>query len=169
VSTEGARPSGDQVRVTVSVAVPPNIAFEIFTNEIDHWWKRGPAFRGGGKRKGFIRLEPGVGGRLFESIESDDGEKVIVAGFVEVWEPPSRLLFTWGTSRFAAGQRTEVEVSFAPTRTGTMVTVTHRGWTSIPADHPVRHGMPTAAFIRSMGSWWSELMTSLREECETRK
>ncbi len=30
-----ARPSGDQARVGVSVAVPPHVAFDIFTNEID--------------------------------------------------------------------------------------------------------------------------------------
>jgi uncharacterized protein YndB with AHSA1/START domain len=160
-------PGGDQVRVSVAVAVPQDVAFEIFTNEIDRWWKRGPAFRGAGHRGGFIRMEPGVGGRLFESIESDDGERVFVVGFVRLWEPPSRVLFTWGNSRFQAGQETEVDVSFAPTSSGTMVTVVHRGWTSIPADHPVRHGMPVAAFIRSMGLWWGQLMTSLREACET--
>jgi uncharacterized protein YndB with AHSA1/START domain len=165
---ETPRPSGDQVRVSVAVAVPQDVAFEVFTNEIDRWWKRGPAFRSAGNRRGFIRMEPGVGGRLFESIEGDDGETVFVAGFVRVWEPPSRVLFTWGNTRFQAGQETEVDVSFAPTSSGTLVTVVHRGWTTIPADHPVRHGMPVAAFIRSMGLWWGQLMTSLREECDAR-
>jgi uncharacterized protein YndB with AHSA1/START domain len=162
-----APPSGDQVRVSVAVAVPQDVAFEIFTNEIDRWWKRGPAFRSAGHRGGFIRMEPGVGGRLFESIESGGGERVFVVGFVRVWEPPSRVLFTWGNSHFQAGQETEVDVSFTPTASGTMVTVIHRGWTGIPADHPVRHGMPVAAFIRSMGLWWGQLMTSLREECDS--
>lgn len=162
-------PGGDQVRVSVSVAVPPDVAFEIFTNEIDRWWRRGRAFRAAGQSGGFIRMEPRVGGRLFESVEGGDDERVFVVGFVRVWEPPSRVLFTWGNDHFkAAGQETEVDVSFVPTASGTMVTVIHRGWTTIPADHPVRHGMPVAAFIRSMGLWWGQLMTSLREECDSR-
>jgi uncharacterized protein YndB with AHSA1/START domain len=169
VSTTGAPPSGDQVRVSVAVAVPPDVAFEIFTNEIDRWWKRGPAFRRAGHQGGFIRMEPGVGGRLFESVDGGNGaESVFVAGFVRVWEPPSRLLFTWGVGRFQAAQETEVDVSFVPTSSGTLVTVVHRGWTRVPADHSVRHGMPVAAFIRSMGMWWGDLMTSLREECASR-
>lgn len=162
-----APPSGDQVRVSVSVSVPPDVAFEIFTNEIDRWWGRGRAFRHAGQRGGFIRMEPGVGGRLFESVDVEEGgESVFVVGFVRVWEPPSRVLFTWGNTHFKAPkQETEVDVTFAPSANGTLVTVVHRGWTTIPADHPVRHGMPTAAFIRSMGLWWGQLMSSLRETC----
>jgi uncharacterized protein YndB with AHSA1/START domain len=161
-------PRGDQVRVSVSVAVPPDVAFEIFTNEIDRWWRRGPAFRMAGSRRGFIRMEPGVGGRLFESVESDDGnESVFVAGFVRVWEPPSRVLFTWGHGRFEPG-KTEVDVTFTPSPPGTLVTVVHRGWSTVPADNPVRHGVPAAAFIRNMGLWWGKLMTSLREACDAR-
>ena len=159
-------PRGDQARVSVAVAVPPNVAFEIFTNEIDRWWRRGPQFRHFGQRGGFIRLEPGVGGRLFESIDGDEGERVYEVGRVRVWEPPSHVMFTWGNATFAANQATEVDVIFVPTAKGTLVTVTHRGWTTIPADHPVRHGLPTAAFIRSMGLWWGDLMTSMRELSE---
>ena len=60
---------GDQVRVTVSVEVPIAEAFRIFTEEIDQWWRRGRRFRLAEGERGFIRLEPGVGGRLFESFE----------------------------------------------------------------------------------------------------
>jgi hypothetical protein len=35
--------SGDAARVSVTVAVPPPLAFEIFTAEIDRWWRRGTA------------------------------------------------------------------------------------------------------------------------------
>jgi hypothetical protein len=51
----------DVARVTVSAAVPPSVAFEIFTNGIDRWWHRGVRFRHAGRRSGFIRLEPGIG------------------------------------------------------------------------------------------------------------
>jgi hypothetical protein len=50
--SRAAAPAGDQVRVSVSVAVPPAAAFEIFTQEIDRWWRRGPRFRRGSRRCG---------------------------------------------------------------------------------------------------------------------
>jgi hypothetical protein len=56
-----------------------------------------------------------------------------------------------------------VAVRFAPSGSGTLVTVRHSGWSALPADHPVRHGLAGAAFIRMIGMWWGELMTSLRE------
>ena len=34
---------------------------------------------------------------------------------------------------------------------------------ALRADHPVRHGQETAAFIRAMGTWWGDLLTALRE------
>ena len=76
--------SGDQARVSVAVAVPPKDAFDIFTGEIDRWWRRGPKFRHAGGRGGFVRLEPHVGGRLFESIDSEHGERIFEVGRVRV-------------------------------------------------------------------------------------
>jgi hypothetical protein len=64
---------------------------------------------------------------------------------------------------FAPSEKTEVEVGFTPSTGGTLVTVTHRGWSRLRGDHPVRHGREPVAFIRMMGMWWGDLMTSLRE------
>lgn len=153
---------GDQVRATISVAIPQDVAFEIFTNEIDRWWRKGPRFRQSGMSAGMIRLEAGVGGRLFESVESAGVERVFVVGRVRAWEPPSRLVFTWKNEVFAPDEDTEVEVTFAPTARGTLVTVTHRGWAAIRPDHPARHSMPVDAFIRSLGTWWGDQMSSMR-------
>ena len=36
---------GDQATVTVTLAVAPEEAFAIFTQEIDLWWRRGPRLR----------------------------------------------------------------------------------------------------------------------------
>jgi uncharacterized protein YndB with AHSA1/START domain len=155
-------PRGDQVRVTLAVAVPQHVAFEIFTSEIDRWWRKGPRFRQTGMSAGMIRLEAGVGGRLFESVESAGVERVFVVGHVRTWEPPSRLVFTWKNEVFAANEDTEVEVTFAMTKTGTLVTVVHRGWASIRADHPARHSMPVEEFVRNLGGWWGDQMSSMR-------
>lgn len=155
--------SGDQARVSVSVAVPPQAAFEVFTSEIDLWWRRGPKYRNAGTRAGFIRLEPHVGGRLFESMESENGTHVFEVGRVRVWEPPTRLAFSWRNSNFTPDELTEVEVQFAPSANGTLVTVTHRGFATLREDHPARYGLHGAAFSRMIGLWWGEQMTSLRE------
>ena len=54
----------DRVRVTTVVAVEPAEAFELFTADVDLWWRRGPRFRADGGRPSVLRFEPGVGGRL---------------------------------------------------------------------------------------------------------
>ena len=159
---------GDQARATVAVAVPPALAFRVFTEEIDQWWRRGLKYRVAGGNRGFIHLEPRIGGRLYESFETGGTTRVFETGTVKVWEPPSRLVFEWRGVNFAAGERTEVEVVFVPSPSGTTVTVTHRGFAGLRPDHPVRHGEDVPAFIRMMGLWWGDLLTSLREHAAGR-
>lgn len=159
---------GDQARVTVSVALPPDVAFEVFTAEIDQWWLRGRRFRRAGGSRGFIRVEPGVGGRIFESFEQAGETHVLEVGAVKVWDPGHRLVFSWRNANFAPHESTEVEVEFTPTSAGTTVTLTHRGWSALPEGHPARHGLAAAAFSRMIGLWWGELLTSLRQHAATR-
>ena len=146
----------DVARATVYVAVPPARAFAIFTEEIDAWWRRGPAYRIAGKRPGVLKFDSG---KLLELV----GERAYETGVVTAWEPPSRLEFEWRGVNFKPGESTTVEVTFAAQREGTLVTVEHRGWSALPAGHPVRHGQPPAAFIGGVGMWWGQLLTSLRE------
>jgi uncharacterized protein YndB with AHSA1/START domain len=155
--------SDDAARVSVSVAVPPAVAFEIFTNDIDRWWRRGIKFRQAGQRRGFIRLEPGIGGRLFESIDGDSGPHVLEVGRISAWEPPHLLAFSWRNANFTPHESTSVEVRFKLSGRGTLVSVTHRGWSSLRPDHPARHGHVGADFYRMIGLWWGEQMSSLRE------
>jgi uncharacterized protein YndB with AHSA1/START domain len=154
---------GDQARAQVLVQVPPAVAFRAFTEEIDQWWRRGLRYRIAGKGRGIIHLEPRAGGRLYESVETAAGPRIFETGQVLAWDPPHRLLLEWRSVTFAPGERTEVEVLFAPTASGTQVTVTHRGWSTLPSDHPVRHGQEVPAFIRTIGLWWGDLLTALRE------
>lgn len=122
-----------------------------------------------GERRGIIHLEAGVGGRLFESFDTASGTRVVESGQVIAWEPPSRLVFEWRAANFAPSERTEVEVLFEPSSIGTLVTVTHRGWSTIRQDHPARHQLEVPAFIQMMGLWWAELMTSMREYAARRE
>jgi len=154
---------GDRARVSVSVAVEPALAFQIFTAEIDQWWRRGLKYRASGKQRGILHLEGWVGGRLFESFESASGTTVVQTGTVTAWEPPTRLVFEWSAVNFAPDEKTEVEVLFEPSPSGTLLTVIHRGFSRLRADHPARHGLEVDAFVRSMGLWWGELVSSLRE------
>lgn len=156
-------PPGDAARVSVQVAASPTEAFRIFTEEIDRWWRRGVRFRASGRTTGILCLEAGVGGRLFESFESSRGPRVLETGRVTAWDPPARLVFEWRGVNFVEGEKTEVEVLFRPMGSGTLVTVTHRGWSSLRPDHPARHGQDVRPFLRMMGLWWGDLMTSLRE------
>lgn len=157
---------GDQARVTVGVAVPPAEAFRVFTEEVNLWWRRGRRFRNAPGEAGVVAIEPRLGGRLFESFDTEAGEQVVQMGQVLAWEPPERLLLQWRAANFAPHEHTEVEVLFQPTASGgTRVTLTHRGWAAIRPDHPVRHGLATEAFVRMMGLWWGDLMSTLRLRC----
>lgn len=156
---------GDRASVTVLVRVPPAQAFRIFTEEIDGWWRGGLKYRLG-KGRSVVHLEPKLGGRLFESFETAAGPRVKETGRVTCFEPPQRLVLEWRAVNFAPDERTEVEVVFEPSPSGTLVTVRHSGWNRIRPDHPVRHGQDATAFLRSMGLWWGELLTSLREHAE---
>ena len=153
----------DQARVSVLVHVDRARAFRVFTEEIDLWWRRGLKYRVAGKRQGIIALEPRVGGRLFESFDAGGAPRVVESGRVTVWDPPARLVFEWRAVNFAPSEGTEVEVLFEQDGTSTRVTVTHRGWSKIRPDHPARHGLAPAAFLRMMGLWWADLLSSARE------
>ncbi len=154
--------AGDEATVTVLVQVAPEEAFRVFTEEIDLWWRRGLRYRIG-RGRSVLCVEPRLGGRLFETFERDGEERVVQTGQVTTWDPPRRLVLSWRAVNFAPSESTEVEVIFAPSPSGTRVTLHHRGWSRIRADHPARHDLAVPAFIRMIGLWWGDLLTSLRE------
>ncbi len=144
-----------KIEVTTVVDADPMTAFEVFTAEVDVWWKRGPRFRPAIRGPGVLQFEPGVGGRLLEIYED---ESTFVFGRVNVWAPGERLVFELIGREFGAGESTEVEVRFEPAGGKTRVTVVHRGWERFPEDHPARHGFSEAAFHDVMSAWWAELL-----------
>lgn len=155
--------AGDSAAASVYVAVSLEDAFEVFTAEIDAWWRHGRRFRIAGAKPGRIVFEQRLGGRLFETVELPSGERTFETGSVVVWEPPRRLALEWRGVNFKPHEKTLVEVTFTPTGDGTMVRVEHRGWSALPDEHPARHGLAGAAFARMIGMWWGDLLTSLRE------
>lgn len=159
---------GDRATVSVYVAVPPADAFTVFTEEIDLWWRTGPQYRVAGRDRGRLCFEPKLGGRLFETFAGKQRTHTIDVGRVVEWDPPRRLAMTWRGVNFKPHEQTLVEVGFDPQGDGTLVTVRHGGWRSIPDDHPARHGLVGVAFVRHIGMWWSGLMTALRHHVATR-
>ncbi|MCG8587680.1 MAG: SRPBCC domain-containing protein [Proteobacteria bacterium] len=161
------RSSTDSVSVTTVVAVDPETAFEVFTEEVDAWWKHGKRFRTGERGASRMRFEPGVGGRLLEIF--DAAADPFVLGRITAWEPAKQLAFEMGGRDFGPGEKTEVDVRFEPADGGTRVTVEHRGWDAFPADHPVRHGLGTGgAFTSMMGVFWADLLVAHRARAEER-
>jgi len=155
--------AGDGATVTVSVRVPQAEAFDVFTREIDLWWRQGPRYRIAGRRRGQLAFEPGVGGRLFETVELDAGSRVFVVGAIFAWEPPARLAFEWRGVNFKKDESTRVEVTFQSVGQSTLVTVRHSGFSALREGHPARHGLAGAAMSRMIGLWWGELLSGLRE------
>jgi uncharacterized protein YndB with AHSA1/START domain len=121
--------STDSVTTSIEVAVDPLTAFEVFTEEIDEWYQRGPHSWKNPERAVAVRFEPGVGGRWIEVWYVETGEGYDY-GRIKAWEPGKRLLLDYLIHD--GGHVTEVEVRFVPTEGGTRVELEHRGWDALP-------------------------------------
>lgn len=148
-----------RVVVSLRVDATPERAFEVFTSDIGTWWRSNALFRISADGPGRIALETSLGGRLTET--ASDG-RVFEIGRITVWQPGSRLAFTWRQENFQPEHITHVEVTFEPVGEETRVTVAHHGWDGIPAEHAARHGFPEAIFLRRLAEWWQSLLEGMR-------
>ena len=120
------------VRKSVTVDVPVETAFEVFTSGFGRWW---PASYSIGKSAlSSATIEPKAGGRWFEI--GEDGTECDW-GDVLVWEPPSRVVLAW---RIRADWQydplllTEVEIKFSAVgENATRVELEHRQLESMGA------------------------------------
>ncbi len=125
----------------VDVAVDPDTAFKVFTEEMDLWWMRGPInFWADAGRVVELRCEPGVGGRIMEVLERPDD--VFVRATITLWEPGSKL--AWASDL----DDVETEVRFDPIEGGTRVTVEF----VIPAGGVDKGG---TAWFRMVPQWFA--------------
>jgi len=148
-----------RVVVALRVKASPARAFEAFTREVGLWWRPNRLFQFTPRGAGVLAFEPGEGGRFTETLPSG---QVFEIGRIRAWEPPSRLVFGWRQATFAPDQDTEVEVRFEAVGEETRVTVEHRGWDSVPAEHVARHRFPDAVFLQRHAEWWQVLLASLK-------
>lgn len=151
--------NSDSIQVSIDIAVDPATAFEVFTQDIDLWWKRDRKYRFNWRKQGTMRLEPQLHGRVMEVY--DDGSHYFV-GNISVWEPPNKLIFDWRSPNYKEDQVTEVEVQFTAIDTGTRASIEHRGWQHIPADHPARHKTKDWDFIFLWGGLWQMHLQALQ-------
>jgi uncharacterized protein YndB with AHSA1/START domain len=138
-------------RLKIRVPLAPAAAFTLFTDGIQEWWPLDEGFTYGGGRFYEIHLEPGVGGRFYERFR--DGEEFDV-GRVAVWQPPSRVVFTWRDPEWS--DDTEVEVTFEPDGDGTTLELTHRGFD--------RLGSGWEAIRGRWSSGWPRVLAAFRDQ-----
>jgi hypothetical protein len=131
----------------IEVAVGPGVAFQVFTEEMDLWWVRGPINFSDAGRVVEVRCEPGVGGRIGEVLDDRASGPMQEKARITVWEPGVRLC--WASSV----DDVQTEVRFEPVGAGTRVVVEHR----IPAGGQDRGG---TAWSRVVPLWFGRWCAS---------
>ncbi|RZS41334.1 uncharacterized protein YndB with AHSA1/START domain [Herbihabitans rhizosphaerae] len=114
-----------QVHRTVSVPLPPERAFDLFTARMSEFWPSEHSI--GESALAEVVVEPSDGGRWFE--RGVDGAECDW-GRVAEWAPPGRLVLLWQIGadwRFDPELETEVEVTFTEESPGrTRLDLRHR-------------------------------------------
>jgi uncharacterized protein YndB with AHSA1/START domain len=121
--TPAVQPGLEPIVKSLSVSLPVEAAFRLFTQDIDRWWPL-KSHSVGGEDAATCIVEGWAGGRFYE-VQKDGSQSEW--GRLLAWEPPHRLVSTFYPGR-TPEYATEVEVTFQPEGGGTRVTLTHRGW-----------------------------------------
>ncbi|MEM9385669.1 MAG: SRPBCC domain-containing protein [Pseudomonadota bacterium] len=118
----------DAVRKSVTIAVTPSRAFELFTSHVEYWWPLGThsvSAQTGSMSAQRCAFEPIAGGAFYE-VDSEGRRHVW--GKIDLWQPGVRLSFSWHPG-LPEAQATRVDVRFEPHGHGqTRVVLTHDGW-----------------------------------------
>jgi uncharacterized protein YndB with AHSA1/START domain len=136
----------------VTVSVPVEQAFRVFTSSFGSWWPR--EYHIGQAEMAEAILESGEGGRWFE--RGTDGSECDW-GRVLVWEPPQRLVVTWqinGQWQYDPDpdNASEIEVRFTADGPGqTVVELEHRHLDRLAGGDAIR------STIVSGGGWTAVL------------
>jgi len=115
---------------TVTVAVQPARAFELFTEHMTRWWPL-PTHSVGGDRATAVTMPTRVGERIVETTAAGQQH---TWGTLTRWDPPREVEFTWHPGQ-AESHATRVSVRFREVAGGTEVELTHVGW-GVRADGP---------------------------------
>jgi uncharacterized protein YndB with AHSA1/START domain len=111
------------MRKTISVDLPVDRAFRLYTERIASWWPLGTHSVAGEDAETLV-LEPHEGGRIYERTTTGQEH---TWGTIVGWEPPRRLVHTWHPGREPDSAQ-QVEIGFEPEGAGTRVELVHTGW-----------------------------------------
>jgi uncharacterized protein YndB with AHSA1/START domain len=112
----------EPLELSFTVGCPPEHAFAVWTERTSLWW---PASHSVSADPGLtVTFEPRAGGRIFERTAAGDEHDW---GQILEWDPPRRLAYRWHLRQDRA-DATRVEISFAPSDEGTVVTIVHSDW-----------------------------------------
>jgi uncharacterized protein YndB with AHSA1/START domain len=149
------------VRRSVTVRLPAEQAFQLFTAGYDSWWPRTHHIGKSPMKRAVI--EGKTGGRCYS--EQEDGTDC-PWGQVLVWDPPKRLLLAWQITHEWGyepdlAKASEVEVCFTQVADGTTrVDLEHR--------HFERHGSGGDSIRTAVGSegGWGMLLGLFAQKAE---
>ena len=130
------------VNSSIEVAVDPATAFKVFTEELDCWWIQGPINFFDTARAYYMRMEPGVGGRIVEVYDEKTGDGLELAR-ITVWEPGKRVAWT------SSLDDVEIDIRFEKSAGGTEVKVQ----ATIPEDGADKGG---TAWVRMSPVWLND-------------
>ena len=105
------------------LACTPDEAFDAYTRGIGDWWDG--RYTANAETFESVTIEPGVGGRVYESHRGGDEYEW---GEVTAWEPGRRLVHTFALAQDPA-HPSEVAVEFMPEGDGSVIHFEHGGWT----------------------------------------
>jgi len=111
------------IRKSLTVGVPVETAFRVFTEEMGSWWPLASKSVSQEEAETVV-VEARVGGRVYERARTGEEHPW---GKVLAWDPPSRFAFSWHPGR-AAETAQEVDVRFTAVEKGTRVELEHHGW-----------------------------------------
>lgn len=117
------------VEKSVTVGLPVEEAFRLFTSKIHTWWPLATHSIGEENAESCV-MEEKEGGRFYEILK-DGSQKEW--GTVLVWEPPRRFITSWHPGRESSTAQ-ELEVIFTAEGQGTRLDLSHRNWELLGAD-----------------------------------
>jgi uncharacterized protein YndB with AHSA1/START domain len=126
--------STEPIRASITVNREPEDAFRIFTRSMGTWWPVADYSMAADREEEGIKVESVVfeereDGRVYEVMsDGTEGTWAIVL----TWDPPRRLVLAWKPN-LSDNPPTELEVTFAPEGSGTVVELEHRGWERLGA------------------------------------
>jgi uncharacterized protein YndB with AHSA1/START domain/uncharacterized protein YciI len=111
------------IRREVIVAADPDLAFEVFTDDIGNWWPFGEhSVYGDGST---VAFRDGL------LVESRPGAEDSIWATVTTWQPPHELALDWYPGR-TAERPSHVRVRFSPAGPGrTLTCLEHSGWETL--------------------------------------